>query len=253
MDNLLPDKVMEILAINLGLLILLVWFFVLLLIIREFRKFASKFTHGTMMDNKTLTLCQQSVDEALDYSSVNGDTLNELILIQQALEAQVVHLKTSGAVNPSPDDQASIDELNHKLNQSHQLIRKLKNDLDKSSKGLQVTKQKLYAQYDTVESLRAQKSTIEKDFSLLEQEYIRITKSAAANNSERNGGANNLNNDLSSTKSEDKASSADNKALRQQLESVQQSIQHLAKEKDFVEKRYLDLLSEVEQKNSDNS
>ena len=104
------------LAIDAGLLVLLGWFVILLLILREFRHFATQVAGSNNLDKETYELCQTSVDKALNYTAENSDTLNDLILIQQALEAQVTQIKL--AKNElSEQEQASIDELNQKLQQ----------------------------------------------------------------------------------------------------------------------------------------
>ena len=250
-QELLTEKVLSILAIDLGLVILLMWFLILLLIIREFRKFAQKFSQPTSgadgLDPATLQLCQQSVDNALNYTSENGDTLNDLIQIQKALEQQVAIIQKSTGGNISPEDQASIDELNKKLNKSHKLIRKLKGDLDKSVKGLKMTRKKLFDQNDTVESLREEKAAVEKEFEKLEEEYIQISK--AGGFYEMAQGYQAEKKELLETIEQYKELADQGGGNSEELESMQQELQntllqleHMTKEKEFVEKRYLDLV-----------
>ncbi|MEZ8103352.1 chromosome partitioning protein ParA [Vibrio bivalvicida] len=250
--DLLPRLTLEnliALAVDFGLLILLVWFVILLLILREFRQFARQVVSGRDMDRNTYELCQQSVDKALNYSAENGDTLNDLILIQQALESQVSQIKAAKG-ELSAQEKESIDELNQKLNKSHRLIKKLKGDLDKSVKGLRNAKSRLLKQTDTVESLQLEKEQLEKQFEQLEQEYIQISES---------GGTANLAKEFKQEKQQlldqleeykQQANSQDDIAgIAAELEASKQQLHHMAKEKDFVEKKYLELLQEAEEKN----
>ncbi|MEZ8826789.1 chromosome partitioning protein ParA [Vibrio amylolyticus] len=249
--DLMTEEILGMLAIDLGLLVLTGWFIILLLIIREFRKFARSFTkESPSMDKNTLQMCQQSVDNALNYTSENNDTLNDLIQLQQALESQMAMLRSSTAQHITPEEQASIDDLNLKLNKSHQLIRKLKGDLDKSVKGLRVTRKKLFTQTDTVDSLREENAALEKDFEKLEQEYIQISEAggfqdlAIQYQTEKEQLLNTI--EEYKQQAEQGGSSEDLDAMRQELEQVQQQMQHLNKEKDFVENKYLDLVKEME-------
>lgn len=237
------------LAIDLGLLVLLGWFVILLLILREFRHFAAQVAGGNNLDKDTYELCQTSVDKALNYTAENSDTLNDLILIQQALEAQVTQIKM--AKNElSEQEQASIDELNQKLNKSHRLIKKLKGDLDKSVKGLRQARNKLLKQTDTVDELQQEKQQLEKQFEQLEQEYIQITEA---------GGADNLAKELQKEKQQmmatieeykqKLASQGDIESLSAKLEASQQQLHHMTKEKNFVEQKYLELIEESQTKN----
>ncbi|KJY84379.1 chromosome partitioning protein ParA [Vibrio galatheae] len=237
------------LAVDFGLLILLVWFVILLLILREFRHFARQIVTGRDMDNNTYELCQQSVDNALNYTDDNNATLNDLIIIQQALESQVSQIKAANG-ELSAQEQESIDELNQKLSKSHRLIKKLKGDLDKSVRGLQKAKSRLLKQSDTVESLQIENQQLEKQFEQLEQEYIQISES---------GGTENLAKQFQQEKKQLQdqieaykqklASAGDTKGLAAELETSKQQLAHMSKEKEFVEKKYLELLQEAEQQN----
>lgn len=248
LSPLLSSENLIALAIDLGLLILLAWFIILLLILREFRHFARQVVNDREIDRATYDLCQQSVDQALNYTADNNDTLNDLIIIQQALEAQVSQIRAAKQ-DLSEQEQASINELNQKLTKSHRLIKKLKGDLDKSVKGLKRAKGRLIQQNDTVESLQAEKQQLEKQFEQLEQEYIQISES---------GGVDALTQTLQREKQQlqekveeyqsQLSNMGDAKALAEELEASQQQLHHLNKEKDFIEKKYLELLGEAESK-----
>ncbi|MDN3608716.1 chromosome partitioning protein ParA [Vibrio ostreicida] len=241
------------LAIDLGLFILLVWFIILLLMLREFRHFARQMSGSNDMDQQTYSLCQESVDNALNYTAENTDTLNDLIIIQQALEAQVSQLKSASHGGLSEEDQRSIDDLNQKLNNSHKLIKKLKGDLNRSVKGLKQAKNKLVKQSDTVESLQQEKEQLEQQFSQLEQEYVEISEA---------GGFNKIEQEYQQERKQllgiietykkklaEQGSSGD---LAAQLETIQQQLHHTTKEKDFIEKKFLALVEENE-KSGDSS
>ena len=129
------------LAVDVGLLILLVWFVILLLMIREFRQFARDVVHGPQsgssptMDGQTYELCQESVENALNYTTENSDTLNDLIIIQKALEAQVSQIKAASQISLTADEQESIDDLNQQLSSLTSLSASSKEDLDRAWKG----------------------------------------------------------------------------------------------------------------------
>ncbi|KGY10921.1 chromosome partitioning protein ParA [Vibrio tubiashii] len=236
------------LAVDFGLLILLVWFVILLLILREFRQFARQVLSGRDMDRNTYELCQQSVDKALSYTADNGDTLNDLIVIQQALENQVSQIKAAKG-ELSAQEKESIEELNKKLNKSHRLIKKLKGDLDKSINGLRKTKTRLLKQTDTVESLQLENEQLEKQFEQLEKEYIQISESGGVANlaQEFQQEKQQLLDEIESYKQQLSAQDTTSE-LAAKLETSKQQLQHMAKEKSFVEKKYLELLAEAEQK-----
>ncbi|CAM3833354.1 chromosome partitioning protein ParA [Vibrio aquimaris] len=245
------------LAVDVGLLILLVWFVILLLMIREFRQFARDVVHGPQsgsnptIDGQTYELCQKSVENALNYTTENNDTLNDLIIIQKALEAQVSQIKAASQVSLTADEQESIDDLNQQLSKSHQLIRKLKGDLDRSMEGLRKAKNKLDKQSDTVDSLRQEKEQLEKQFEQLEKEYMQVSESGGFNkmekeyHQERQQLLNIIENYKKKISEQPEGGAGPS---NQELEAIQQQLHHVTKEKEFVEKKYLDLLEESEKK-----
>lgn len=149
----------------------------------------------------------------------------------------------------SREEQASIELLNQKLSKSHQLIRKLKGDLDKSTRGLRKAKNILLEQNDTVAGLRQQKEAIEKQFEQLEREYIMISESGGFQDIEQNfakekeqllATIENYKRQLASqTASAPQASELNE--LKQQLAASQKQLLHLGREKAFIEKKYLEL------------
>ncbi|MDE3274147.1 chromosome partitioning protein ParA, partial [Pseudoalteromonas sp. G4] len=245
-------KVLEILALDLGLLILAGWFVILWLIIREFRKFAFKVSGGSqVVDDKLISEYQDSIEMALNYSAENRDTLDALIRVQQGLENKLANIKASTSDHISKEEKASMDDLNARLQKAHQLIKKLKGDLDTSVKKLRTTREKLYSQYDTVERLTKENKKISEQFEQLEREYVQLTSnSSSSSNSEEN---NNLKRALQQYKKQmaeqDQviqqlmAQGADNtdvgeaKILQQKLLEAEERLTHLVKEKDFVEKK----------------
>jgi len=263
-DDWLPSKVLQILALDLGLLILAGWFFILLLIIREFRHFAQRVT-SSGPDDQTLVMCQKAIDNAMSYANDNAETLNELIRVQQALESQLSEVRESTKDHVSSEEQALINDLNQKLNRSHKLIRKLKGDLDTSAKRLKATREKLYDQYDTVERLRKEKTEVEKKYSNLEKEFHHVAKSSNTKELEREHKVEKQN--LLATLNQYKrqieeqdsairqlleqgavAGNTDVKSIKDELESAQNQLKHITKEKDFIEAKFLELLKQIEEK-----
>ena len=257
-------KVLEILALDLGLLILAGWFVILWLIIREFRKFAHKSGGGNnAVDDKLIAEYQDSIEMALNYSAENRDTLDQLILVQQGLESQLANIKSSTSDHISKEEKASMDDLNGRLNKAHRLIKKLKGDLDSSVKKLRISREKLYAQYDTVERLTKENKKITQEFEQLEKEYLQLNANSSqpAPDTEEN---NNLKRVLQQYKKQmaeqdqviqqlmaqgvDNQDTDEAKKLQKKLLDAENKLKHLGKEKDFVEKKFLDLLQQVEKK-----
>ncbi|MBE4588371.1 hypothetical protein [Vibrio navarrensis] len=94
LNELGPDLLMT-LAINLGLLILLLWFVILWLMLREFRQALGSSAKGGTLSQSAQALCEESVNHALNYSNENRETLNALVQIQQALEQQVAEIRAA--------------------------------------------------------------------------------------------------------------------------------------------------------------
>ncbi|MCF6456365.1 chromosome partitioning protein ParA [Pseudoalteromonas sp. MMG024] len=256
-------KVLEILALDLGLLILLGWFVILWLILREFRKFAHKAGgNGSHVDDKLIAEYQDSIEMALNYSADNRDTLDALIRVQQGLENQLANIKASTSDHISKEEKASMDDLNARLKKAHKLIHKLKGDLDSSVKKLKITREKLYSQYDTVERLTKENKKISEQFEQLEREYVQLTSNPSTTSSSDEN--NNLKRALQQYKKQmteqdqviqqlmaqgaDNTDAGEAKKLQQKLLEAEERLTHLVKEKDFVEKKFLDLLQQVEKK-----
>ncbi|AMG13496.1 chromosome partitioning protein ParA [Vibrio vulnificus] len=255
-DQSWDKELLLMLGINLGLLILLAWFVLLWLMLREFRKAmrpASDTVTSDAASPATIAMCEESVNHAIDYSNENRETLNALIQIQQALEKQVAEIRAASQ-NPSEHDLASIEALNQKLSKSQQLIRKLKGDLDKSVRGLRKAKAKLLEQNDTVDGLRKQKEDIEKQFEQLEREYIMISESGGFQDVEQ--GFQKEKDQLLATIENYKqqlanqapasTSGAASDELKQKLLAMQKQLMHVNKEKAFIEQKYLELTQKLE-------
>ncbi|HFQ4930477.1 chromosome partitioning protein ParA [Vibrio vulnificus] len=255
-DQSWDKELLLMLGINLGLLILLAWFVLLWLMLREFRKAmrpASDTVASDAASPATIAMCEESVNHAIDYSNENRETLNALIQIQQALEKQVAEIRAASQ-NPSEHDLASIEALNQKLSKSQQLIRKLKGDLDKSVRGLRKAKAKLLEQNDTVDGLRKQKEEIEKQFEQLEREYIMISESGGFQDVEQGfqkekdqllATIENYKQQLANQASTSTSGAASDE-LKQKLLAMQKQLMHVNKEKAFIEQKYLELTQKLE-------
>lgn len=241
----LDTDVLITVAINAGLLILLLWFVVLWLILREFRRFGVEVSQGNSIDPATYALCQQSVEKALNYSDDNSRTLNDLVDIQQALEEQVAQIRAENNRMLNEQDNSTIESLNSKLNRSHQLISTLRMNLDKSVRGLRKAKSKLAQQNNTVEGLKLEKLQLEKEFAQLENEYIQISEAGNVADvlKEHQLEKERLLNTIENYKNK-LSSSEDIEQLKSQLLNANQQLKHLNKEKAFIEKKYLELVNE---------
>nr|MDC2856669.1 hypothetical protein [Ningiella sp. W23] len=108
-----PPEVYHYIAINFGLLILAAWFYILLLILREFRAFALSMVKSSGgMDDATLAMCRESVENAMSYVNDNRKTIAELINVQMLLQQQLTEVTSSTKDHVTEKEQQLIDELN---------------------------------------------------------------------------------------------------------------------------------------------
>lgn len=234
------------LGINLGLAILFFWFVILFLMLRELRKFTAQFKAKELGEEERKEY-QAQLELAIHDANDNSETLTALMQIQQALESQMSAIQDSPAAQ-SDQDLVIIDDLNHKLSKSKLLIKKLKNDLDSSVNKLRKAKVILLEKDDTVESLRQQKEEIEKQFEHLEREYIMISENGGLQSSapdfrqEKQRLLETIEDYKHQLAAQPGAAAAEEaKELKQQLLTLQKQMQHQIKEKEFIEKRYLEL------------
>ncbi|MFC3033990.1 chromosome partitioning protein ParA [Pseudoalteromonas fenneropenaei] len=261
----LSSRILDALAGQLGLLILAAWFLILLLILKELRMFiqTSRRTHDGQ-DNAMLTMCRESVDNALNYVKSHSDTISELAKIQLSLETQLAELRHSSKNQVSPQQQNDIDELNKKLARAHALVRKLKGDLDKSLEKLKVARRKLYEQYDTVESLQKEREELlqqnqqlsaqlqsgqspmamqklEMTFEQEKQEMLQTLQSYRRQIEEQNQALEQLMVQKDTTVNQTQLTE-----IKKELAQTQHALKHLSKEKQFIESKYLELVNEHE-------
>lgn len=270
----LPITVYQYLAVNFGLLILAIWFYILLLILREFRKFASSVSAGThtassAQNDETLAMCRESVDNALGYINEHSNTIAELAKIQIALEQQLTDIRNSTQDHITEQEEQSIKDLNKKLSKSHALIRKLKGDLDKSMDKLKVTRKKLYDQYDTVESLQKEKKQLEEKCLALEndngqtnsspQQMQRMVLTFEREKADMLDTLNNYKRQISeqsqaleqlSLQASNTENGPELSELQGELEQTKSALKHLTKEKKFIESRYLEIVKTQQDKSS---
>ena len=255
-------ELIELFALELGLLFIVAWFFILLLIIREFRHFAVQISgKGSISDNKSIEVCQQSIEQALNYSARNKDTLNDLGSLQQELESQLTELKLSTSDHISDQERTSMNDLNGKLKKAHKLIKKLKGDLNFNVNKLKGTRKKLFEQYDNIDSLKKENSKLQDEFERLEKEYEKIASSSAPGMGEGSEELNSMKKTLMQYKNQmseqeqviaqlmeqnDKNDNEDIKGIRETLENVQAQLLNTSKERDFIEKKYLELVEQLD-------
>ena len=257
-------QIIEFFALELGLLFMVAWFLILLLIIREFRHFAVQMNgKGGNNDNKSIEVCQESIEQALSYSARNKSTLNDLGSLQQELESQLTELKASTSDHISDKERSSMNTLNGKLKKAHKLIKKLRGDLDFSVNKLKGTRKKLFEQYDSIDSLKKENSKLQDEFERLEKEYEKIASSSAPDAESGSEELNAMKKTLMNYKNQmseqeqviaqlmeqnDKQGGEDVKSLQETLDNVQAQLQNTSKEKDFIEKKYLELVEQLEKK-----
>ena len=255
-DSLFPLEAYQYIALNFGLLILAAWFYILLLILREFRKFALSMM-GKGQSNEehesVIQLCKDSVQRASQFSEQHGKTLSELVQVQMALEQQLAQIRSSTADHITKDEQASINDLNKKLSRSQILIRKLKGDLDTTTKNLSMAKTELDIRTSSFEELQTSNQKLQDEVTSLrlqreewfndpmaapsqsEAEMTKMLDEYKRQINEQNQVIEQL-----SLQSSDEADPIGVAELQKDLEQAKTKIKHLHKEKKFIEGRYLE-------------
>lgn len=258
-----PLEAYQYIALNFGLLILAAWFYILLLILREFRKFAVAMTgrgQHTADNDALIALCRDSVQRASQFSEQHSKTLSELVQVQFALEQQLAQIRASTADHITKEEQASINDLNKKLSRSHKLIRKLKGDLDVTAKKLNVAKNELDIQTTSFEDLQKNNQKLQDEvISLKAQREEWINEPIAPASKSESEMATMLNNykrqieeqnqliEQLSLQTDGDVSPAEVAALQKELEQAKYKIKHLNKEKKFIESRYLEAINTQKQ------
>ncbi|KZN49152.1 hypothetical protein N476_20145 [Pseudoalteromonas luteoviolacea H33] len=258
----LPIEVYQYIALNFGLLILAAWFYILLLILREFRKFAGVFMNNqtnSPESNEVVALCKDSVERATQFNNQHEQTITELLHVQANLENQLAQIRASTADHITKEEQASINELNKKLSRSQKLIKRLKGDLDMSGKKLKYAKTKLEDQFQSVGSLKQENTDLQKEIEQLKTQMKSVQVSEHSPNEqeiqalvqqyERQIAEQNQLIDQLSVDLPEPSGDIDTKALETELQQAKQKIKHLTKENKFIESRYLEAVKQSEPNN----
>ncbi|MBE0348976.1 MULTISPECIES: chromosome partitioning protein ParA [Pseudoalteromonas] len=258
----LPTDVLVYLAVNFGLLILAFWFYILLLILREFRLFATKTSGANGSTNAEqqylLQHCREAINKSMRFVEDNQQTIHELASLQVNLEQQLAELRLSTQGQITAEEQIKIDDLNSKLVKSHRLIKKLRGDLAKSLDRLKETRQKLYDHYRSTDELQKENESLKQQLEAsktsgggAEQELEQLV---ATFEKERQ--------DMAQTINEYKRQIAEQsqalqqlmvqeqevedgpklQAIQKELEQTRDALEHLSKEKKFIESRYLEVV-----------
>ncbi|QTL36413.1 MULTISPECIES: chromosome partitioning protein ParA [Pseudoalteromonas] len=250
-----PLEVYQYLAVNVGLLILAAWFYILLLILREFRHFAGTFLNhkqSTPEHDELLAQCRESVARASQFTQQHSKTISELLQVQMTLENQLSQIRASTADHITKEEQSSINELNKKLIRSHKLIKRLKGELDNSGKKLRHVSSKLEHQFQSTDTLRQANTQLQEEIEQLRQDKAGASANAMSdqqtqtllNQYKRQIEEQNQLIDQLSVEHEGDGSSAEVAALKAELEQTRQKLTHLSKEKNFVESRYLEAIKQ---------
>lgn len=276
-ETMLPDKVLEILAFDLGLLIMSGWFLILLFMFREFRFVTSavnRLTGQFPENNQQIALCQQSVNEALDSVNSHTETLNQLTNVHEILEAQLRDLHQSQSVNNNKEDEERIVKLEKELDRSNALIKKLKGELISSKKRLEHTKTKLYQQYDAVEALQREnkqfmsendqlvaqmendeeKLQLEKQINRYSSQQTQLVELASdykaklAKQSKELNYLRQKNQQLSNVNNVEATAKLDEKIiqLEQQVRAAQDKATQIETEKQFLESKFIEAVTELD-------
>ncbi len=271
--NNLPADFLLYIAVNAGLLILAAWFYILLLILREFRLFAQTVVKGNHSvdekQNQILQYCADAIDKSTKFVEDNQATIQELANVQVHLEQQLADVKASTGTRVSASERKKIDELNSKLLKSHKLVKKLKGDLDRSVAQLEDTKQKLFAQYQSTEQLQKENSSLkqkldgfEKAGSSSDAEIVKLMENFAREKQNMSDMISDYKKQIAEQSQALEQLSLQEKstedgpklqAVKEELEQTREALKNLSKEKKFIESRYLEIINKHEPKPSDNS
>lgn len=279
----LPEKVLEILAIDLGLLVIAGWFLILLFMFREFRIVSQAVNRltGQLPEDPSVSIYQKSVDEALASNNSNTDTLNQLTEVHDILVSQLSQLHKSNANRSTKEDEEKILVLEQELDHSQNLIKKLKVELVTSRKRLEQAKVKLRQQFGDIETLQQQSqryqdenqqlmAQIENDeeknqlVNQINQYTSQQTQLVAAANDYKEKLAR-QSKELAYLRQQKDATptaqagqtNAQSKAkinqLEEQLHQAIDKSEQIEKEKNFLEKKFLDAINELQEvKNNHN-
>ncbi|SFD53605.1 hypothetical protein [Pseudoalteromonas denitrificans] len=267
----LPERVMELLAIDVGLVVITSWFLILFFMFREFRIVSRSVNNLTSHLNKDeyLPIYQESVDDALASVNKHTETLNELTSVHEIIESQLEILHQS---QTNPQDDGKITQLEAQLDKSHALIKKLKGELASSKKRLEHTKVKLYSQNDAVDLLQKEKEQFlldaqkqQADFEHNQELQAQAEKyksqqkqlvaaagdykSKLVKQSKELDYVKKKNQLLTISNSGTKTDSLNKKinALEKQLKDSNEKAGHIIKEKDFLETKFLDSLKQIDE------
>ena len=267
----LPERVMELLAIDVGLVVITSWFLILFFMFREFRIVSRSVNNLTSHLNKDeyLPIYQESVDDALASVNKHTETLNELTSVHEIIESQLEILHQS---QTNPQDDGKITQLEAQLDKSHALIKKLKGELASSKKRLEHTKVKLYSQNDAVDLLQKEKEQFlldaqkqQADFEHNQELQAQAEKyksqqkqlvaaagdykSKLVKQSKELDLVKKKNQMLTISNSGTKTDSLNKKinALEKQLKDSNEKAGHIIKEKDFLETKFLDSLKQIDE------
>jgi len=267
----LPERVMEIIAIDIGLVVITGWFLILLFMFREFRTVSQSVNRlsSNLGKDEYLPIYQESVDEALASVNRHTTTLNELTSVHEVLENQLRLLHQN---QTTPQDDEKVSQLEAQLDKSRALIKKLKGELVSSKKRLQHTKAKLYAQYDQVETLQKEKEQflIDAQQQKLDAEHNEALTAQAekykAQQRQLIEAASDYKNKLSVKEKELESVKQKNKTLlnnssgtksetlnkkvvklEKELKDANERSTHIIKEKDFIETKFLDSLKQLDE------
>ena len=279
----LPEKVLEILAIDLGLLVIAGWFLILLFMFREFRVVSQAVNRltGQLPNDANSSFYKKSLDDALASNNSNTETLNQLTEVHDILVSQLSQLHKSKTDPSNKEDEEKILVLEKELDHSQNLIKKLKVELVTSRKRLEHAKVKLRQQLGDIETLQQQSqryqdenqqlvAQIENDeeksqlVDQINQYTSQQTQLIAAANDykeklaqqnkelaylrQQKGAATNLKADEYAAQSKTKISQ-----LEEQLRHAKDKSEQIEKEKSFLEKKFLDALNELEEIRSSNN
>lgn len=273
----LPEKVLEILALDLGLLVIASWFLILLFMFREFRVVSQAVNRltGQLPNDSNSNFYKKSVDQALASVNSNAETLNQLTEVHDILVSQLSQLHKSKTAGTSQEDEEKIVVLEKELDRSQNLIKKLKVELITSRKRLENAKVKLKKQFGDIETLQQQSQHFQDENEQLvaqlenDEEKSQLVNQINQYTSQQTqlvAAANDYKEKLAkqskelvylrqqkeaTPNSQTSESAAQNKIkidqLEEQLRQAQDKSEQVEKEKNFLETKFLDALNELQE------
>ncbi|WP_028864191.1 hypothetical protein [Psychromonas aquimarina] len=265
----ISERMLEVLAVDLGLIIIAGWFYILLLMFREFQTVSSavnRLTNSHLIQDLSLENKDPLADNELNLNETDSRKLDELIRINTKIEA-LFSTELVGKNKRLQLHKKEIAFLNQEIQKSNALIKKLKTNMRNhygAQDELEESRRKLSKQQLVIKKLRIQsdKANIEND--QLKQQIINHIKEIKQISEQGELYSQKLieqGKELEYLKAKSQAEGNSKNAvdlniqietLQDKLSNSKEELQRISTEKDFLETQFLDILEQYEEEEDEN-